>query len=77
MPGCPPILTRLVASKFFEHFVFISDAMTFRSGGNDTSLWNEEDGYEKAAALTSIITDNTASTTTPSPTADHGRSNSL
>ena len=33
-----------VASKFFEHFILISDAMTFRSGGEETSLWNEEDG---------------------------------
>lgn len=42
---CQLGLTRAVASKFFEHFIFISDAMTFKSGGNDTSLWNEEDGY--------------------------------
>lgn len=35
-----------IASKFFEHFVFISDAMTFRSGDHAaTSLWNEEDGF--------------------------------
>ena len=33
------------ASKFFEHFVLISDAMTFKSGDKDTSLWNEEDGF--------------------------------
>lgn len=39
------VLTRLVASKFFEHFIFISDAMTFKSGDEDTSLWNEEDRY--------------------------------
>lgn len=33
-----------VASKFFEHFILISDAMTFRSGeDNIKSLWNEED----------------------------------
>ncbi len=31
-----------VASKFFEHFVAISDAMN-RFGGN--GLWNEEDGF--------------------------------
>lgn len=35
-----------IASKFFEHFLFISDAMTFKSGGaDDVSLWNEEDGF--------------------------------
>ncbi len=33
-----------VASKFFEHFVLISDAMTFKAGGEETSLWNETDG---------------------------------
>jgi len=33
-----------VASKFFEHFILISDAMTFRNGEKETSLWNEEDG---------------------------------
>ncbi|CAI4212542.1 unnamed protein product [Parascedosporium putredinis] len=35
-----------IASKFFEHFIFISDAMTFRTGEKDEkSLWNEEDGF--------------------------------
>lgn len=34
-----------IASKFFEHFIFISDAMTFRSGDDEKSLWNEEDGF--------------------------------
>lgn len=34
-----------IASKFFEHFLLISDAMTFKSGGKESSLWNEEDGY--------------------------------
>ncbi|OLL25658.1 hypothetical protein NEOLI_003648 [Neolecta irregularis DAH-3] len=34
-----------IASKFFEHFLFISDAMSFRSGDNDVSLWNEEDEF--------------------------------
>ena len=34
-----------IASKFFEHFLFISDAMTFRSGENAESLWNSEDGF--------------------------------
>ncbi|EPQ57444.1 hypothetical protein GLOTRDRAFT_58806 [Gloeophyllum trabeum ATCC 11539] len=33
-----------IASKFFEHFIFIADAMTFRSGDNQLSLWNEQDG---------------------------------
>src|SRR5262249_39549846 len=33
-----------VASKFFEHFVYISDAMN--NVGNDcTELWNERDGF--------------------------------
>jgi hypothetical protein len=34
-----------IASKFFEHFIFISDAMTFKSGKDEKSLWNEEDGF--------------------------------
>ncbi|KAJ9110908.1 hypothetical protein QFC19_001417 [Naganishia cerealis] len=37
-----------IASKFFEHFLFIADAMTFPSGGcgdEQLSLWNEEDGF--------------------------------
>lgn len=34
-----------VASKFFEHFILISDAMTFRTEDQESSLWNEEDGY--------------------------------
>ncbi|KAI9681404.1 MAG: hypothetical protein M1817_002687 [Caeruleum heppii] len=34
-----------IASKFFEHFVLISDAMTFRAGNEETSLWNEQDGF--------------------------------
>lgn len=34
-----------IASKFFEHFILISDAMTFRAGGADQSLWNDEDGF--------------------------------
>lgn len=34
-----------IASKFFEHFIYIADAMTYRdSDDNDLSLWNEEDG---------------------------------
>ncbi|QKX59909.1 uncharacterized protein TRUGW13939_07051 [Talaromyces rugulosus] len=34
-----------IASKFFEHFVLISDAMTFKNQGTETSLWNEEDNF--------------------------------
>ena len=33
-----------IASKFFEHFIFISDAMTYKAGDNEESLWNEQDG---------------------------------
>ncbi|CAK1355315.1 hypotheticalsprotein [Cercospora beticola] len=34
-----------IASKFFEHFILISDAMQYRSGSESKSLWNEEDGF--------------------------------
>ncbi|KAL2890940.1 hypothetical protein HOO65_010298 [Ceratocystis lukuohia] len=35
-----------IANKFFEHFIMISDAMTFRAGqAGETSLWNDEDGF--------------------------------
>jgi hypothetical protein len=35
-----------IAAKFFEHFMLISDAMTYKAGGKDEkSLWNEEDGF--------------------------------
>lgn len=35
-----------IASKFFEHFILISDAMTFRTGQKEEqSLWNEKDGF--------------------------------
>ncbi|KAI9934932.1 hypothetical protein MW887_000553 [Aspergillus wentii] len=34
-----------IASKFFEHFILISDAMTFRAGDEEASLWNQEDGF--------------------------------
>lgn len=27
-----------------QHFLFIADAMTYRTGDNESSLWNEEDG---------------------------------
>jgi len=33
-----------VASKFFEHFVYISDAMN-NVGNDNTELWNERDGF--------------------------------
>ncbi|HEY0659381.1 MAG TPA: hypothetical protein VGD05_12940 [Pyrinomonadaceae bacterium] len=33
-----------VASKFFEHFVYISDAMN-NVGHENTELWNERDGF--------------------------------
>ncbi|MEJ7849081.1 MAG: hypothetical protein WKF92_13435 [Pyrinomonadaceae bacterium] len=33
-----------VASKFFEHFVYISGAMN-KVGSKDTELWNEDDGF--------------------------------
>lgn len=33
------------ASKFFEHFILIAEAMTFRAGGESKPLWNEEDGF--------------------------------
>jgi hypothetical protein len=33
-----------LASKFFEHFVYISEAMNNR-GGECIELWNEEDGF--------------------------------
>ncbi|RMZ90983.1 hypothetical protein DV736_g1759, partial [Chaetothyriales sp. CBS 134916] len=34
-----------IASKFFEHFILISDAMTFRTDNQEKSLWNDEDGF--------------------------------
>ena len=33
-----------VASKFYEHFVYISDAMN-NVGNDNTELWNERDGF--------------------------------
>ncbi|KAG8925776.1 hypothetical protein FRC01_009728 [Tulasnella sp. 417] len=34
-----------IASKFFEHFIFIADAMSYRGSNDETlSLWNEKDG---------------------------------
>ncbi|KAJ3142595.1 hypothetical protein HK100_000495 [Physocladia obscura] len=35
-----------IASKFFEHFLYISEALSFSSeNGVNSSLWNEEDGF--------------------------------
>lgn len=34
-----------IASKFFEHFLLISDAMRYREGGEEKPLWNDEDGF--------------------------------
>ncbi|GAA6031259.1 hypothetical protein JCM8097_005571 [Rhodosporidiobolus ruineniae] len=35
-----------IASKFFEHFLFIADAMTFHDGQEgEVSLWNDEEGF--------------------------------
>ncbi|KAK0948397.1 hypothetical protein LTR29_000028 [Friedmanniomyces endolithicus] len=34
-----------IASKFFEHFILISDAMQYRKGSDAKSLWNDEDGF--------------------------------
>ena len=34
-----------VASKFFEHFVYIAHAMDHRSGDEGTSLWDDADGF--------------------------------
>ena len=34
-----------IASKFFEHFILISDAMSYRDGGKEKSLWNDDDGF--------------------------------
>ena len=33
-----------IASKFFEHFLYIADAMN-KIGGDDKGLWDEEDGF--------------------------------
>ena len=33
-----------IASKFFDHFLLIADAMN-RMGGADQGLWDEEDGF--------------------------------
>jgi len=34
-----------IASKFYEHFIMISDAMQYRTGSDAKSLWNNEDGF--------------------------------
>ena len=33
-----------MATKFFEHFIYIAEAMN-ASGENATQLWDEEDGF--------------------------------
>ncbi len=33
-----------MATKFFEHFLYIAEAMT-DLGGNGVGLWDEEDGF--------------------------------
>jgi hypothetical protein len=34
-----------MATKFFEHFILISDALRYRDGGESKPLWNEKDGF--------------------------------
>ncbi|KAK6359469.1 hypothetical protein TWF696_000625 [Orbilia brochopaga] len=34
-----------IASKFFEHFILISDALSAGRGGEEQGLWNDEDGF--------------------------------
>ena len=34
-----------MASKFWEHFLYIAHAMRHRGGADDVSLWDEEDGF--------------------------------
>ncbi|MEM6426972.1 MAG: glucosidase, partial [Cyanobacteria bacterium P01_D01_bin.128] len=34
-----------MATKFFEHFIYIADAMNHIGGGDKTQLWDEEDGF--------------------------------
>lgn len=45
-----------IASKFFEHFLFISDAMTYRDGGKETSLWNDKDGFVPSLSWALLLT---------------------
>lgn len=28
----------------YQHFIFIADAMTYKEGGDEISLWNDKDG---------------------------------
>ncbi len=42
--GLLEILPLLALVNLFQHFIFIADAMTFKQGHNELSLWNEEDG---------------------------------
>src|SRR6185437_274374 len=34
-----------IASKFFEHFLYIADAMRSKMGPDDEGLWDDEDGF--------------------------------
>lgn len=34
-----------IASKFFEHFILIADAMTYKTGSKEVSLWDENDKF--------------------------------
>ena len=31
-------------TAIMQHFIYISDAMTYREGDNEVSLWNDQDG---------------------------------
>ena len=41
---CDKIFSMSQLLMFPQHFIFIADAMTYRIGDNEQSLWNEEDG---------------------------------
>ena len=34
-----------IASKFYEHFLYIADAMNSEEGGREHGLWHEDDGF--------------------------------
>ncbi|MEO1127751.1 MAG: glucosidase [Cyanobacteria bacterium J06639_16] len=34
-----------MATKFFEHFIYIADAMNHIGGGDKTQLWDDQDGF--------------------------------
>src|ERR1700738_1104983 len=45
-PSCFAVIDADIASKFFEHFLFIADAMSFDSKDEGRiSLWHKEDGF--------------------------------